>query len=211
MNKIDNKYFVKQKIAVTTLCMLFVLLFALSACEKQQDENNKDECELPSTMIGYMYNCLPLSFLEGSSAASGCSNTYIIKGIALEEHEYGRNIQLVEDLKGNFPKDVNTFTAWGGNRIISRTDNLKIYNEQDVLIMHLMPTGPYEFEHREGETWIEESGDYCTFPCLSSVVKLSDGYVTGYIFPIKENGSWGRDTLKWEDFQKEIDKTLVVK
>ena len=206
-NLIKIPYF-KQRVAVVKLCTVCALFFVISNCS---DQNEECECELPSLSIGMAVNCPVYSFMEGVSMYSECSNVYVIKGIALDEYEYGRNIQLVEDLKGNFPKDVDTFVAWGDGRIgiaVDRSDYLNIYDNQDVLIMLLMSVRNLAESVPPEFTWIEKPEDYCTFPCVKSVLRLSDGYVTGIIAPcdVLED-----QTMPWNDFQKELKKLLKSK
>jgi len=203
MNKVIKRI---QKIAVKTLYLSGSLLFMLSGCENKIDKKNTCDCELPTVRIGMSANCIVKSFLEGVSEYSYCSNTYVIKGVALDMYEYGRNIRFVEDLKGNFPENVRTFIVWGDGGYDfpqSRQDYLSIYNEQDVLIMHLAPAEEYKYELPPGVTWFEKPGDYSTFICTWSVLKLSDGYVTGNILSNEY-----RSTMSWNDFHKELQKSL---
>ena len=211
MNKVIKILYARiQKSAVKTLCLLGTLFFMLSGCENKMDKKNTCNCDLPPDIIGMSANCIVKYFLEGVSEYSNCSNTYVIKGVALDMYEYGRNIRFVEDLKGNFPENVNTFIVWGdGGRFgLERSDNLSIYNEQDVLIMHLAPAEEYQFELLPGETWLEKPGDYRTFTCTKCVLKLSDGYVTGNILP-NEDGDGSIMSMSWNDFQKALQKALT--
>jgi len=198
-----------QNNAVKALCLSGTLFFMLSGCENKADKKNTCDCDLPPVMIGTSVNCIVKSFLEGVSDYSNCSNTYVIKGVALDMYEYGRNIRFVEDLKGNFPENVSTFIVWGDGEPlgVERTDYLSQLNEQDVYIMHLAPAGEYQFEIPPGVTWLEKQGDYCTFACTKCFLKLSDGYVTGYILP-KEDGDGSITTMSWNDFQNKLQKVL---
>jgi len=178
-------------------------------------------------------NCAVNSFMEGVSNHSSDNNYYIIKGIVLGKSGYGLNIRLVEDLKGNFPKNRTTFIVWGDDNFkynkfeTNRLDDLTLYNNQDVLIMLLTPTR--DLSHMNmGYTWFERPNDYCTLSCTHSVVKLSDDYVTGFILPYEEKDAlWknmsleelisyleglpleeqqtvGMDKIPYNDFQKKI-------
>ena len=142
------------------------------------------------------------------------SKVYIIKGIILDKIEYGLNIKLVEDLKGNFPKNVNTFVLWGDGipfLCSNRVDDLKKYNNQDVLIVLLTPAHDLPADMiPDGNTWFEEPEDYTTLTCTASVLKLSDGYVTGFIEPNnnKESEDIFLTIMSWGDFQKKLRKFL---
>ena len=143
-------------------------------CDKKDDQQ---------MIVG---DCHVLSFMESVSRDFDGNTTYIIKGIVLDKYEhYGLKIRFVEDLKGNFPKNVTTFDTWGANTpstsyFLYRSDNLTIYKTQDVLIMHLLPVLDYLFLDQQRSS-PEKSGDYTTLPCTYSVLKLSDDYVTGYL------------------------------
>jgi len=125
---------------------------------------------------------------------------FIIKGVAQSVYEHGRTIKVIEDLKGNFEGESSVF-VWGiGGNCFSvsddiicleehRMDNIIQYQENDTLIMLL--GNPRVFE------WgIETSADYATIECAASVLKLSNGFVTGYISSFEE-----KETVLWEDLQ----------
>ena len=175
-------------------------------CEKKDDIIIDKEC------------LCAFSFFEGVSKYSDSRDTYVIKGIVVDTHEkYGLKIRLVEDLKGNFPKTVNTFIVWGSapiEHIYLREDNLSLYDKQDVLIMHFT------------------RNDYATLNCTHCVIKLTDGYVTGHILPyevewragmsqeelllyVEGRRLWEQqniiDTISFDDFQKKINELLNQK
>ena len=175
------------------------MVFMITGCAKAKQEIITTEDEEMPTIAGSCDNWYT-SFLVGVKNSTE-SNTYIIKGIVLDKIEYGLSIRLVEDLKGNFPKNVDTFTAWGyGNSFLesNRSDRLILYNTQDVLIMHLAPVCDLSHMKPQGHTWFEKPEDYATLDCEPSVLKLSDGYVTGYLFPPKI-----LDDRKWSDLSSE--------
>ena len=187
----------------------FYMLFMSSSCGKQENEKFED-CFTPSTgfspIVGdpqLAIDCNVFTFLEGISRYSRCSDVYLVKGIVLDAYEYGLNIKLVEDLKGNFQKNVSTFKTWGANTSSSvylyRSDNLSIYDKKDILMMHLISAPDFPF--LDPESFPEKSGDYTTLPCTFSVLKLSDGYVNGFILP-------NVSTMSWKDFQKKLKKIL---
>jgi len=171
------------------------------------------ECKLPEVSVRTSTNCEVLSFFDGVSEFAKCNNTYIIKGIASDMYEYGRNFRFIEDLKGNFPKNVSSFIVWGdgGNYPVERIDRLNSYNDQDVLIMHLMTAKDYLFDEDTllGLKWLEKSSDFCTFTCKSSVLKLSDNKVIGHIF--HNEGTLAKDSISIEDFKKKLKELLKIK
>ena len=70
---------------------------------------------------------------------------------------------------------------------IERWDIITQYQENDTLIMLV---NPVIFEN-----CIETFGDYTTIDCAFSVLKFSNGYVTGHI-------NAGIETMLWEELQK---------
>ena len=149
-----------------------------------------EEYRIQST--GFCMNPFLSSFIKNVSKYSENDSVYVIKGLALDEYEYGRKIRLIEDLKGNFPANVTEFIAWGdGFGVIesARFNHLaRDYDKQDVLIM-ILTTYDYRLaslwealKHESvlGVPFFENSGDYRTIGCTySAVLKLSDDYVTG--------------------------------
>jgi len=206
----------KQKGIVAILWVISVLwLFtAHSGCKKHLDNEMDNDCECFPSMgdSRMMLNCNVSSFLEGVSTYSNCNDLYIIIGIALDANEYGRSFKLFEDLKGNFPTNMNTFSVWGDGATtfeLNRMDDLRMYGDQDVLIMLLTPARDLSYMTPEG-TWIEKPEDFTTITCTKSVLKFSDGYVTGYLTPV-EGFNFVEQKMKWSDFQKELHKLLNTK
>ena len=216
--KTKQKNFAENNLQKTVVAILCISFFITMGCEENKNDINRDfdaleECVMPS-MSGMALDCYVSSFLEGASECSKCSNVYIIKGMALDSYEYGLNIKLVEDLGGNFPKNINTFIAWGdGNSFLcsNRLDRLDMYSSQDVLIMLLTPARELPADMiPDGNTWLEKPGDYTTLVCTASVLKLSGGYVTGFIEPNnnKKSDETFLTIMSWKDFQKKLKKAL---
>ena len=218
MKKVIKKIVADMQFAAAMLC---ASLFTAFGCGVQMSENQTDEecieewimakggpsMDHPLTSVSCGEE---ISFIDAVSRYSRCSNVYLIKGIALDAVEYGRNIRFVEDLKGNFPKNVSTFIAWGGGHgfITLRIDNLAFdYDNHDTLILLLLPATDSQFkELPTGYTWFEKTGDFCLLPaCIRSVLKLSDnGDVSGSILS-------NVDTMPWSTFQKHLKKSLKNK
>ena len=123
---------------------------------------------------------------------------FFIKGLVLESYqEYGKKIQIIDDLKGNFPKEDTTFIACGYNNNSStrtRFDDLKLYNSGDTLLMLL--------NQRIYPSWIPEDyetiGDYITLNSAFSVLQLSNNSVSGYINSCYK----GEEVMSWYEFQE---------
>ena len=239
-NEVIENYFgrISKKVVTFALCAC-TLAYMASGCGKQINSECEDCFMSSRDNQSAVINCYVASFMEGISRYSKCSDLYIIKGIALNVYEYGLNIRLVEDIKGNFPKNIDTFIVWGdGNSIFcpNRMDNLIMYDNHDVLIMLLTKASDLSADMiPQGHIWFEKPEDYATITCAYSVVKLSNGYVTGYILPYKERDAWWEkmspmeltsyieslplekqqtafmDIMPWRIFQKRLQKSLINK
>ena len=220
-----------RKVAIVML--IVCMFFTASGCGKQSStENGKEGCPPLISNSLMASDCIASSFVGGVSTYSECGNVYIIKASIFEEHDkYAQKMKLIEDIKGNFPKNVNTFIAWGGYCsfiCLNRMDNLRWFDVQDTLIMILSPSPDLSKLVTHGHTWKEKSEDYATLDCTFSVLQLSDGFVIGRILPSKMKESWGNivsmeelklsleklsyeerqlipiDTLQWEDFKEKL-------
>jgi len=173
---------------ITVTAILLILALSTTGC------NKRSECDcqelIKNAMVG---NCTEYSFLETIEMHT----PFLIKGVASDAIEYGRRIRLIEDLIGNFPKDVgNSFIAWGAGGFIyisacSKVDHLTIWENGDTLLMLLFPH--FEDETERARKYledigrpecipvllIEKPGDYITLPGRYSVIKLSGDSVIG--------------------------------
>ena len=184
----------QAKISVITCALLLSSIFTFVGCF-----DNKSCLD---------YTILQRSFTEAFSFFYQRDDVYLIKGVAGKVHGgYGRKIDVIEDLKGNF-KDKSDICVWGqGNplkntgcpssfeEIDQRFDRLQYdFQTNDTLIMML-------FKIKKGNNFIEKSGDYETLPCTHGVLRLSNGYVSGCIYG--NNLAWGEwvdgDYIVWED------------
>jgi len=163
-------------------------------------------CEKPCADCGWG------AFVEGYSAYIQKEEVFFIKGIALDVYEHGRNIKVIEDLKGNIANKSSIF-VWGAyitSRCTEsvRQDFITQYNKNDTLIMILEKT------KRKYARDIERRGDYAIIPCALPVLVLSNGYVTGHIYPYDyEEGApyWKETTMLWTELQEELQKLLNPK
>ena len=142
------------------------------------------------------------SFKEIYSRNCQANAVFFIKGVAGEVFEYGRTIEIIEDLKGNL-EEVSSIFVWGYGYSSSefclennRADNMLLYQEKDTLIMLVRRSSVFDVD-----CWIETSGDYATLECAKSVLKLSNGYVIGCIDDWTESNS-----MDWEELQADLQK-----
>ena len=169
------------------------------------------DCGLPQfpTDTSMQVSYILFDFIENFSNKFLCNEVFFIKGVAQSfVNEYGINIKLIDDLKRNFPKDVDTFTVWGAYpsypsySFFYRMDYMSWYNIQDTLLMLLfpgrdLPTG------WNLPLFCEKEGDYTTIPCGQSTLKLVNGNVRVWIQPTMEVV-----TMSYSDFIKELKKEL---
>ena len=174
-----------------------MLIVGVIGCNKTSDT---EESGLQQLSL----NCVVHSFMEGVSITSNDNCIYIIKGIVLDKIEHGLKIRLVEDLKGNFPENRNTFIVWGGgtpfNTFLNRQDNyVELYENQDVLIMLLTPSRDLPVGmNPSGYAWLEKPEDFTTVPCINSILMLSDCCVTGHMLPYEE-----KEDRWWDEMSRE--------
>ena len=130
---------------------------------------------------------IPEAFSTVYKVKYNSDKTFFIQGLVLAPYHYlydydAKRIEIISDLKGNFPEETTTFVAWGGANDFMR------YNNQDTLLMLLQPLPEYLGE-----------GDktYGAFPVTFSVLKLLNDSVSGYITSCYK----GEETMSMEDFQ----------
>ena len=178
-----------MKTKIVTIVLIGTLLFA--GCKKEPKEEI-DPNSFKGTYLKYF---------------SHDDNVFFIKGVASDVYEYGRNIKVIEDLKGNFV-DKSSIFVWGSGYL------------SDTSIVHVATDPPRLdkiTEYHDGYTLIlfcyknstEKSGDYATLYGQCSVLKFSNGYVIGRITSYYcENGE---ETMLWEELQKELQELEAKK
>jgi hypothetical protein len=154
---------------------------------------------LPMLSMCLYADCREISFKENYLKYFQKDEVFFIKGIALDVFEYGRTIKVIEDLKGNFTGESSIFVWGAGNppggkgcMSIERCDVITQYQKNDTLIMLV---GPVAIKN-----CFETFGDYTTIPCAYSILKFSNGFVSGYIHPWEL--SWEEITMSWEELQE---------
>jgi len=210
-----------QKATVVSLSVSCMLFFVVSACANYDHKSYK-ECITPIMVdprLGHV-DYQMRSFLDGVSIFSDCSDVYVIRGMAQEAYEYGLNISLVEDYKGNFPKNLKQFIVWGegGYYTGMGMDGTGYTNKyaHSELVMLLTPVQfvdddslpEFTRKYIQENTFFEKPGDFCTIPWISSIVhKLSNGNVTGAI----THGENLFEYMSWKTFQKKLRQELKFK
>jgi len=175
-----------MKIKNINILLLISILSIIAGCSKDP---------APIVCVDYASFSFKQTYLEHFQN----DDFFLIKGVALDVNKHGREIKVIEDLKGNFTGKSSIF-VWGttgssscGNNPDARMDYITQYQKNDTLIMFV--------EKVQSNKKIERSGDYTTLNCFASVLKLSNGYVTGYI------NIWGVAVL-WEELKNELQTRL---
>jgi len=179
-----------MKRLVLKITLLISILSMISACSKKE--------EAPELCISFMYFSFKQTYLRHFQE----EDVFLIKGVALDTNKHGRQIKVVEDLKGNFAGKPSIF-VWGSTgiscgkaeRLDARWDFITQYEKNDTLIMFIKTA------HKRFNRDIESPNDYTVLPNYSSVIELSNGYASGYI------NNWGVDVL-WNDLQIELQTRL---
>jgi hypothetical protein len=219
------------------LISVFAAMLAFAGCEKNEAEPTSEECYVGyyAFVENYINN---LGFTADytddyiknflvpkddknythlvNSLYTMYGQSFFLKGI-LEEHIlYGAKVKVLEDLKGNFADSV-FISVWGktGNASVDnyreRLDDLTQYAISDTLLLMLLKCSLYEDELTP-LTPPEKSDDFSTFEYAVSVLKISNGYVTGKIHTVLQKSgndeipsiSNETETMLWTDLQEEL-------
>jgi len=159
------------------------------------------------------------SFLESASW-----QTHVIVAEMLEEtYQHGRKVRVIEDLAGNFPKDISTFMAWGApggtavwgldaNRsgfVLSCSDCLKTGDRLVLLLAY--PYNIRDSNRKLSDFFPELEPDYewiltllhlVTQICSESALRLEDGYVIGSI------SKWDTQRMSLHNFRRELNNVI---
>ena len=165
-----------MKRIVLSILLICNLLFA--GCKKGSFVNQESG--------NLLYDMLAVGFKDMYIKNFSSEDVFFIKGLTLDMYKYGYNIEIIEDLKGNF---TDTSLIYLG---IYPKGDVIMQNESDTLIILFNETKYYSHPLKELAT-----------------LKLSNGYVRGYISTKVINDSdEGIETMLWEDLQKELRELL---
>ena len=148
-------------------------------------------------------DCGGVSFVENYLENIQRNGIFFVKGEALEVYRYGRNIRVIEDLKGNFGN--TSFFIWGMEMGTGRhcttepnkVDFITRYNVGDTLIVI------FERARRRFRGDLENNSHFTTIACSHSVLKFFNDSVTGAIhYP------WYWQTMSWLELQEELSRQL---
>jgi hypothetical protein len=85
---------------------------------------------------------------------------------------YGKRIRPVDDLTGNFSRDLSSVVLWGDGDASGCVDKLQWYDDgNDAIPVLMRPFDAADYACPTGK----KSGDFETIPCAGSTFRLSDG------------------------------------
>jgi len=168
------------------LISAFAAMLAFASCEGN-DEKAENKILVPpsGTIEGLYADCLPGTnngFIANLTTHINQSITFFVKGKVKGEpiETSGRQIQIIEDLKGNFPDNETTIIIWGNGG-----GGETSYNELGSSLFSYSDGEELLILFKEGY-WDDETGEphqfYYTATCGNSVLKISGENVTGGIY-----------------------------
>jgi hypothetical protein len=123
---------------------------------------------------------------------------FFIRGEVLEVIHHGNRIKIIEDIKGNF-NDQSTFIVWGAGAISARVNSLYNNNVSDTLLVLMKKTDLQENTLCPQCEQYEQPEDFMTLGCYRSVLKLSNGYVSGRLINAMQD-----TTMLWSELQNRL-------
>jgi len=193
---------------INILTIILCLVYFISCADKGFVNHYNNDCN-DASLIFSDYNpidnyinyypepiiaidCEIAPFIEKFSNNFKYGNVFFIKGVILDfVQEYGCNIKIIKDFKGNFHKNITTFNIFGNANVtygnLARGDYLQHnFERQDTLLMLLIPVIDLSDWGCE-ILFPEKVGDYVTLSFNYPVLKLSDCSVTCNNISLKEN------------------------
>jgi hypothetical protein len=157
--------------------------------------------EKPETPPVSCGDCDPQPFLVTYAKVESDRNSYFIKGEVIEVVQHGNRIKIIEDFKKNY-EDNTTITVWGDGGAGNRMDALYNSNVTDTLLLLITKTDLLENSLCPQCEPYEQLNDYMTMVCSYSVLKLSNGIVSGRI-----TDAYEEITMLWADLSKQLEIT----
>jgi hypothetical protein len=146
-------------------------------------------------------DCSPQPFSETYAKYKNASDTYFIKGEVVDVVQHGNKIKIIQDFKNNF-EDNTIITVWGSGKICNRMDPLYDNHRTDTLLLLIRKTDLSESLLCPQCEHYEQPDDYMTMGCYYSVLKLSNGTVSGKI-----TDAYRDDIMLWADFVTQFEIT----
>jgi hypothetical protein len=128
------------------------------------------------------------SLLDNIRYAKHSTNVFFIKGVKLKTIYHGIQLKILEDFKQNLQKD--TIMVWCSDGNSFRVENSAWYNDNDTLYMLITKTdleGNDPGDLNEIPDDLEKPNDYMPIHCAYSILKYSNGFITGKISSIQQD------------------------
>jgi hypothetical protein len=172
-----------------SISFVFCILIFCNCTQKQERDNI-----LPCP------DCMGQPFLVTYAKVKSDRNSYFIKGEVIEVVQHGNRIKIIEDIKKNF-EDNDIITVWGAGKC-ERIDPLYDSHVTDTLLLLITKTDLKENFHCPQCEYHEQPNDYMTIGCYYSVLKLSNGTVSGRI-----TDAYEEITMLWADLSEQLEIT----
>ncbi|MDR0733151.1 MAG: hypothetical protein LBF08_03700 [Dysgonamonadaceae bacterium] len=188
----------KQKHLIYKKMKTIKFIFALLALSMGMACSEKDT---PKEEIIIGGDCDPQPFSVTYASYKNDPDIYFIKGEVVDVVQHGNEIKIIQDFKNNFESNT-IITVWGSGRICPRIDPLYKNHRTDTLLLFIKKTDLLENLLCPQCEHYEQPDDYMTMGCYFSVLKLSNGTVSGRITDI-----YGDTTMLWADFVTQFEIT----
>ena len=129
-----------------------------------------------------------ITFNSNYSSNYNSADVFFIKGVKLKTVYHGIQIKILEDIKQNLQGD--TIMVWCSDGNSSRIEKSTLYNDNDTLYMLIKKTdlegnGPGDLNEIPDD--LEKPEDYMPINCACSILKYSNGFITGRITSIQQD------------------------
>ena len=145
-------------------------------------------------------DCEIITFNSNYSSNYNSTDVFFIKGVKLKTVYHGIQIKILEDLKKNLNED--TITVWCSDGNSFRVENSAWYYDNDTLYMLIKKTdleGNDPGDLNEIPDDLEKPNDYMPIHCAYSILKYSNGFITGKITSIQQD-----TTISVSDFFNQL-------
>ncbi|MFQ3578690.1 MAG: T9SS type A sorting domain-containing protein [Bacteroidales bacterium] len=133
-------------------------------------------------------DCEIITFNSNYSSNYNNTDVFFIKGVKLKTIYHGIQLKILEDFKQNLQED--TIMVWCSDGNSFRVENSACYNDNDTLYMLITKTdleGNDPGDLNEIPDDLEKLDDYMPIHCAYSILKYSNGFITGKITSIQQD------------------------
>lgn len=151
-------------------------------------------------------DCEIITFNSNYSSSYNNTDVYFIKGVKLKTVYHGIQIKILEDFKRNLYE--NTIFVWCSDGNSFRVENSAWYNDNDTLYMLIKKTdleGNDPGDLNEIPDDLEKPNDYMPIHCAYSILKYSNGFITGKITSIQQD-----TTISVSDFFNQLSTGFIL-